>query len=161
MEENPIPMKSDLVLMPEHAKRPFHVRAMEIKMRTNKKAKHIAVDCGLAESTVSRYLRGESIPPEDVAQRILQYLQENIVEERIPPQEKIPHVQSNPEETKFVVDTIKSVYEARITDLKERIATAHREKNVLFCAFCVAVVVLVYVLMDAANPSWGAFMPRG
>lgn len=169
LEENPIPLKSDVILAQEKDERPFHVRAWELKVQTTKKAKHIAADCGLAESTVSRYLSGTSVPSEEVARKILQYLRENLVQDGISAPGKIPQPpkmqEESAEDMKLALDTLKTVYEARVADLKEslkeRIATTRREKSILFCAFCVAVAVLVYVLLDASNPGWGSFMPRG
>lgn len=189
MEENPIPLKSDVILAQEKDERPFHVRAWELKVQTTKKAKHIAADCGLAESTVSRYLSGTSVPSEEVARKILQYLRENLAQdgisapEKIPAPQKMQEMQEDAEDMKLALDTLRHVYEARITDLwktvdnaerahqramdaaekqAERSATvARRDKWGLFALVCVLLGVLVFVLLDASNPSWGSFMPRG
>lgn len=185
MEENPIPLKSDVILAQDRDERPFHIRAWELKVQTTKKAKHIAVDCGLAESTVSRYLSGTSVPPDDVARRILQYLRENLVQSAIPEPAKVPapqKMQENADETKLAFDTLKAAYEARIADLWKTIdntektynkameaaerhaertaATAKRDKWGLFALVCVLLGMLIFVLLDASNPNWGTFMPR-
>lgn len=44
------------------------------KEKSGKSAREIAEACGLSDSTVARYLSGKSTPPIDIAQKILQYL---------------------------------------------------------------------------------------
>ena len=166
--------------------RPFHIRAMELKKRTLKKARNIALDCGLTESTVSRYLSGASIPSDDVARKIMQYLRANIVQDANFAPEKIPtpqKMQEDPEDMRIALETLKTVYEARISDLWKTVdnaerahqkamdaaekhaertaAVTRRDKWCLFALVCVLLGVLVFVLLDASNPGWGAFMPRG
>lgn len=52
--------------------RPFSVRAAEI--RGDATVRSIAQGCDLSESMVSRYLSGTNMPPDDIANRIMQYL---------------------------------------------------------------------------------------
>lgn len=192
MQDITNPVMHDAIPAQDDA-RPFHIRAMELKKRTLKKARNIALDCGLTESTVSRYLSGASIPSDDVARKIMQYLRANIVQspanivqdanfapEKIPTPQKM---QEDPEDMRVALETLKTVYEARISDLWKTIdntekthakamdaaekqadraaASARRDKLALFALVCVLLGVLIFVLLDASNPSWGVFMPRG
>ena len=140
----------------------FHHRAKALKLRKGLTAKAVAEACDVTESTLSRYLKGASVPPEDIARKIMQYLNSQ-------PDKKID--ENMGEDMQAVIDIIRSLYEGRIADLKDIIANmrtehaegrkfARRERWVLLGLVAVLLAAFGYVLIDALNSGWGLFKLR-
>lgn len=118
------------------------------KAASGKSAKEIAEDCALSESTIFRYLNGKSVPPADIAQKILDYLGEF--------------------EEPLSVQMLCDVYERRISAQAEMISQLrvdhekdlHRlrmERFFLFGTLLVFMAVIVYLVIDASHGGWGFF----
>ena len=163
--------------------RPFQERAGEI--RDGKRIKDIAQACGISESMVSRYFSGVCVPPDDAAQKIMQFLSD----EDAPVMQTMQlHVQlpiARPDE-KFsdddAPDTITLpvwAYQAQMADYQKTIAElrADHEKQVaelradhgktvrrmqrlhyvMLGTVVALLAVIIYLVVDATHGGWGFF----
>ena len=145
-------MKDDVTQIPIAETPPFHQRAVALKKRKGLAAKDVAKACGVSEATISRYFSGASVPPEDVAAKIMNFL-------RTQP-DKVESEKIEEDDMQAAFNMIKNIYEGRISDLWKTISAAKRDKFALFGLVCALIVVLVYVLIDAGSAGWGWFQPR-
>lgn len=131
----------------------FSERAKPLKDKSKLTLLEIATACNISESMASRYISGQNIPPEDIARKILDYLS---AAAKIEPQS---------EDTRIDLAAIRSVYEARIADMKENTADlknqlriAMREKWLFFSLLAV-VTIFVFALfyVDLTNGDIGWF----
>lgn len=163
--------------------RPFQERAGEI--RDGKRIKDIAQACGISESMVSRYFSGVCVPPDDVAQKIMQFLSD---EDASVMQTMQLHVQlpiARPDEKISADDAPDTVtlpvwaYQAQMADYQKTIAElrADHEKQVnelradhgktvrrmqrqhyVMLGIVVALLaVIIYLVVDATHGGWGFF----
>ena len=126
----------------------FSERAKPLKEKSRLTLSDIASACNISESMVSRYINGSVVPPEDIARKILAFLEEG--------------AQSNKEggeDMQAALAVVREIYEERIkdlwksvSDLKEQIRHEKREKWIFF-ALLTLVVVFVFALfyVDLSN----------
>ncbi len=131
----------------------FAERAKPLKDKSKLTLLENATACNISESMASRYINGQNIPPEDIARKMLEYLS---AAAKIEPQS---------EDTRIDLAAIRSVYEARIADMKENAADlknqlriAMREKWLFFSLLAV-VIMFVFALfyVDLTNGDIGWF----
>ena len=130
----------------------FSERAKPLKEKSRLTLSDIASACNISESMVSRYINGSVVPPEDIARKILAFLEEG--------------AQSNKEggeDMQAALAVVREIYEERIkdlwknvSDLKEQIRHEKREKWIFF-ALLTLVVVFVFALfyVDLSNGNVG------
>lgn len=131
----------------------FSERAKPLKDKSKLTLLEIATACNISESMASRYISGQNIPPEDIARKMLDYLS---AAAKIEPQS---------DDTRIDLAAIRSVYEARIadlkanaTDLKNQLRIEMREKWLFFSLLAV-VTIFVFALfyVDLTNGDIGWF----
>lgn len=131
----------------------FSERAKPLKEKSKMTLLEIATACNISESMASRYINGQNIPPEDIARKMMDLLN---AAAKIAPQS---------EDVRIDLAAIRSVYDARIadmkenaTDLKAQLRIEKREK--LFCVSFLAVIVvfvLIVFYIDITNGNVGWF----
>ena len=145
----------------------FLSELQESKERSGKSAREIAEDCGLSESAVSRYLSGRSVPPVDVARKLLDYLSDG-TEAADASAAASP---SGAEENDAAPDTITLpiwAYRAQMADFQKTIADlrtdhekamarAQRQHFAMLGLLGVLVAVIIYLVIDASHGGWGFF----
>lgn len=150
--------------------RPFRERAGEI--RDGKRIKDIAQACGISESMVSRYFSGISVPPDDVAQKIMQFLngetapvmqtmQLHVQTPIARPDEKIPVEPKTITLPVWAYEAQKAEYRKTIdrirADHEKAMRRAERHHYALLIMAGVFVAVIVYLVIDATHGGWGFF----
>lgn len=131
----------------------FSERAKPLKEKSRLTLSDIASACNISESMVSRYINGSVVPPEDIARKILAFLEEG--------------AQSNKEggeDMQAALAVVREIYEERIkdlwknvSDLKEQIRHEKREKWIFFALLTLVVVfvfALFYVDLSNGNVGW-------
>ena len=131
----------------------FSERAKPLKEKSRLTLSDIAEACNISESMVSRYINGSVVPPEDIARKILAFLEEG--------------AQSNKEggeDMQAALAVVREIYEERIkdlwknvSDLKEQIRHEKREKWIFFALLTLVVVfvfALFYVDLSNGNVGW-------
>lgn len=152
--------------------RPFQERAGEI--RDGKRIKDIAQACGISESMVSRYFSGVCVPPDDVAQKIMQFLSD---EDASVMQTMQLHVQlpiARPDEKisdddapdtitlpvwayqEQMADYQKTIDELR-TDHEKAIHRMQCQHYVMLGIVVALLAVIIYLVVDATHGGWGFF----
>lgn len=158
--------------------RPFSVRAAEI--RGDATVRSIAQGCDLSESMVSRYLSGTNMPPDDIANRIMQYLHD--VQTPVQTFEPVMQTMQTSVQTEFArpdekisaddaPDTITLpvwAYQAQMADYQKTIdelRTNHEKaihrmqcQHYVMLGIVVALLaVIIYLVVDATHGGWGFF----
>lgn len=131
----------------------FSERAKPLKEKSRLTLSDIASACNISESMVSRYINGSVVPPEDIARKILAFLEEG--------------AQSNKEggeDMQAALAVVREIYEERIkdlwknvSDLKEQIRHEKREKWIFFALLTLVVIfvfALFYVDLSNGNVGW-------
>ena len=102
--------------------------------------------CDISESSASRYINGRVNPPADVAERIMEVLNESKPRQREP--EPVKEAPREPVRETITIRQLHEVYEAQIADLR-------RDKQILFITLLVLTALLVYIFIDALHGNWG------
>ena len=132
---------------------PFAEKAKALWSKGKLTQKDIAKLAGVSESMVSRYFSGETVPREDVAEKILAVLAAAIPEEA-PKEEPKPEPKPQKEDpdTKLALDHLTRVYESHIAHLKDALRAERREKWIFVSMLCAVVCVAFLVLIiDLTN----------
>lgn len=136
---------------------PFAEKAKTLWRKGKLTQKDIAKLAGVSESMVSRYFSGETVPREDVAEKILAVLAAAIPEEA-PKEEPKPEPKCQKEETdmKIALDHLTRVYDNHIAELKSALRIERREKWIFVCLLGV-VIALVFLIffIDLTNGGVG------
>lgn len=123
---------------------PFAEKAKDLWRKGKLTQKDIAKLAGVSESMVSRYLSGETVPKEDVAEKILEVLAAAIPKEEPKPIPAPP--KETPSDLKISLDHISRVYENHIAELKRELHIQRREKWI--CAGLLGLMIgLFFVLL--------------
>lgn len=132
---------------------PFANRAKKLKNQSGVTLRQLSEAVNVSESTLSRYLNGSIIPPEDIAHRIMEFLQAEAAESAI------EHAtQGDMEDMHSALESIKTIYESRITDLWKIIDDLKRSRRVLSIALTVTIIfIFVLFSIDLLNPNAGWF----
>lgn len=103
----------------------FSEQAKQLKEQSGMTQRDIAEKCQISESTVSRYLSGTTVPPDDMAHNILEALGGGSSEIE----------NEGEEEMQAALAMVRELYEARILDmqatiddLKERVISERKER---------------------------------
>ena len=129
---------------------PFSEKAKALYSKGNLSQKDIAKLAGVSESAVSRYLSGETVPKEDVAEKILQVLAAAIPVEPPKPESAPPKEQS--QDLKMAIEHVSRIYESHIAELKEELRIQRREKWIFVCLMSAVVALLFAVIfIDITN----------
>ena len=125
---------------------PFANRAKKLKNQSGVTLRQLSEAVNVSESTLSRYLNGSIIPPEDIAHRIMEFLQAEAAESAI------EHAtQGDMEDMHSALESIKTIYESRITDLWKIIDDLKRSRRVLSIALTVT-IIFIFVLFTVTPP---------
>ena len=129
----------------------FSSRAKELKQRSGVTLRQIAEDCHVSESMVSRYLNNQCVPPVDVAQIIMEYLESAAAD-------AIASDLTQDPGTHVSIRTLINLYDGRLADLQNHIDDLKHSRRVLAIALAV-VVLFVFALfaIDILNPTVGWF----
>lgn len=132
---------------------PFANRAKKLKNQSGVTLRQLSEAVNVSESTLSRYLNGSIIPPEDIAHRIMEFLQAEAAESAI------EHAtQGDMEDMHSALESIKTIYESRITDLWKIIDDLKQSRRALSIALTVAIIfIFVLFTIDLLNPNAGWF----
>lgn len=106
--------------------------------------KEIAKLTGVSESMISRYLSGDTVPKEDIAEKILE-----VLAAAIPKEEDT--------DMKVALDHLEKVYESHITELKNSLRIERREKWIFVCMLAIVILfvfLLFYVDLTNGNVGW-------
>ena len=129
---------------------PFSEKAKALYSKGKLSQKDIAKLAGVSESMVSRYFSGETVPKEDVAEKILAVLAAAIPSEEPPPAPAPKKDES--QDMKLVFDRVASVYEGRIAELKEELRIERREKWAFISALGILIALAFVILfIDLTN----------
>lgn len=138
----------------------FHEKAQQLKKQSEMTQKDIAEACNISESTVSRYLNGAVVPPEDVAQSILEALGGGAHPEHTAVAEKI----EGEEDVQTALAMIRELYEARILDmqdtikdLKERVDHEKYERwiiTIILAVVIAAFFAMIFIDLSNGNIGW-------
>ena len=130
---------------------PFATAAKALKDKSKITLKQVAAEVGVSESMMSRYLNGVNIPPQDVAEKILDVLARAAAEAKINPDDSA-------ENTQMAIAALRQIYENHLADLKSRLAQERTEKWILggILAFVIALVFIVLAI-DLLNGNIGWF----
>ena len=131
---------------------PFAEKAKALWRKGSLTQKDIAKLAGVSESMVSRYLSGDTVPKEDVAEKILAVLAAAIpVEEPKPEPKPEPTTKEEPD-MRIALDHLTRAYDSHIAELKNELRMERREKWVFVSMLCVVVcLVFVVLVIDLAN----------
>lgn len=127
---------------------PFADKAKALMEKEKITQAKLAEITGVTPSMISRYLSGETIPKEDVAERILVALGANA--------EKKQYLVED-EGLRAALNLVRDTYEGRIADLKKDLIMEKREKWIfLFLLGMVIgfVFLLFYVDLTNGNVGW-------
>lgn len=129
---------------------PFSEKAKALYSKGNLSQKDIAKLAGVSESAVSRYLSGETVPKEDVAEKILQVLAAAIPVE--PPKPEPASLKEQSQDLKLAIEHVSRIYESHIAELKEELRIQRREKWIFVCLMGLVIVLLFLVIfIDLTN----------
>ena len=129
---------------------PFSEKAKALYSKGKLTQREIAKLSGVSESMVSRYLSGETVPKEDIAEKILQVLAAAIPVEA-PPPATAPKKEEAPD-MKIALDHLTSVYDSHIAELKAALRVERREKWIFVCLLGVVIALLFTVIfIDLTN----------
>lgn len=132
---------------------PFANRAKKLKNQSGVTLHQLSEAVNVSESTLSRYLNGSIIPPEDVAHRIMEFLQAEAAESAIE-----NATQGDMEDMQNALESIKTIYESRITDLWKIIDDLKQSRRVLAIALTAAIIfIFALFTIDLLNPDMGWF----
>ena len=137
---------------------PFAEKAKALYSKGKLTQKDIAKLAGVSESMVSRYFKGETVPREDVAEKILKVLSDAIpVEEPDPVQALAPAPKKEEsQDFKLAIDHITRVYDSHIAELKTALRIERREKWIFVCLLgLVLALVFLTLFVDLTNGSIG------
>ena len=123
---------------------PFSEKAKALYSKGNLSQKDIAKLAGVSESAVSRYLSGETVPKEDVAEKILQVLAAAIPVE--PPKPEPASQKEQSQDLKMAIEHVSRIYESHIAELKEELRIQRREKWIFVCLMGLVIVLLFLVI---------------
>lgn len=135
---------------------PFAEKAKALYCKGNLSQKEIAKLVGVSESMVSRYLSGETVPKEDVAERILDVLAKAIPKEAPTPEQTTPTPKKEDPDMRIALDSLTRAYENHIGELRGALKNERREKWV-FVGMLVVVIALVFLIffIDLTNGNVG------
>ena len=137
---------------------PFAEKAKVLYSKGKLTQKEIAKLSGVSESMVSRYLKGETVPKEDVAEKILEVLAAAIPkEEPVPPPTPAPAPKKEDSpDMKIALDHLTRVYDSHIAELKSALRIERREKWIFVCLLgLVLALVFLTLFVDLTNGSVG------
>ena len=125
---------------------PFSEKAKALYSKGKLSQKDIAKLAGVSESMVSRYFSGETVPREDVAEKILA-----VLAAAIPAEEPAPAPAPKKEESpdfRFALDHVSRIYEDHIAELKSELRIERREKWIFVCllGICIGLVCLLFYI---------------
>ena len=133
---------------------PFAEKAKALYSKGKLSQKDIAKLAGVSESMVSRYLSGETVPKEDVAEKILKVLADAIPVE--PPAPAPAPKKEESQDFKLALDHITRVYDSHIAELKASLHIERREKWIFVsCLGLVIALVFMIFFIDLTNGSVG------
>jgi transcriptional regulator with XRE-family HTH domain len=137
---------------------PFAEKAKVLYSKGKLTQKEIAKLSGVSESMVCRYLKGETVPREDVAEKILEVLAAAIPKEEpvSPPSPAPAPKKEDTPDMKIALDHLTRVYDSHIAELKRALQIERREKWIFVCLLgLVIALVFLTLFVDLTNGSVG------
>ena len=125
---------------------PFADKAKDLWRKGKLTQKDIAKLAGVSESMVSRYLSGETVPKEDVAEKILHVLAAAIPAE--PPKTEPAPQREQPQDLKLALEHVSRIYDGHIAQLQAALRLERREKWIFVCdlGLVIALVFLIFAI---------------
>ena len=118
--------------------------------KTELTLQQLAERCNISESSASRYINGKTIPPADVAEKMLQILGGGPIVAR-----------GESENMNIAIQQIREIYEKEIETLRtvhdSQLASLYRDKVWMFRAIVVLFCFIVYLFIDGMHGNWGFF----
>ena len=129
---------------------PFSEKAKALYSKGKLTQREIAKLSGVSESMVSRYLSGETVPKEDIAEKIL-----HVLAAAIPVEDPAPSPapkKEEPADMKVALDHLTRVYDSHIAELKAALRIERREKWIFVCLLGAVIALLFAVIfIDLTN----------
>ena len=134
---------------------PFAAKAKALYCKANLSQKEIAKLAGVSESMVSRYLSGETVPKEDVAERILEVLLKAVPDEEHPCPEPVKKQESP--DMRIALDSLTRAYNDHIDELRTALKRERKEKWIfigMVCAVVCAVFLILVIDLTNGHVGW-------
>lgn len=129
----------------------FSVTARRLKSQSSITVRQLAETCHISESTTSRYLNGQIVPPKETADRMIQTLRAARVMDD-------PPLRIESEDAGHALERIEKVYLERIQDIQATIAYECRQKRAYFIVMLAIICLFLAVTtMDVLNGNVGWF----
>lgn len=126
--------------------------AKELKEETRVTLREIAATCNSSESMVSRYINGQSEPPPDIADAIMQMLRA----EKVAQDERAMRSNTTLAQLEESQNRLEEAYKQRIAGLLKHLEY-ERKQNRIFSVALLATLfgVIVFLLIDIFNGGLG------
>lgn len=129
----------------------FSAVARRLKSQSSITVRQLAEICCTSESTMSRYLNGQIVPPKETADRMIQTLRAARVMDD-------PSLRIESEDVGHALERIEKVYLERIQDIQATIAYERRQKRAyFFVMLAIICLFLAVTTVDVLNGNVGWF----
>lgn len=129
----------------------FSVTARRLKSQSSITVRELAEVCCTSESTVSRYLNGQIVPPKETADRMIQTLRAARVMDD-------PPLRIESEDVGQVLEKVERMYSERIQDIQTTLDYERKQKRAYFVVMLAVICFFLAVTMfDVLNGSVGWF----
>lgn len=129
----------------------FSATARRLKSQSDITIRALAEACCVSESTLSRYLNGQIVPPKETADRMIQTLRAARVMDD-------PSLRIESEDAGHALERIEKVYLERIQDIQATIAYECRQKRAYFIVMLAIICLFLAVTtVDVLNGNVGWF----
>ena len=133
---------------------PFAEKAKDLWRKGKLTQKDIAKLAGVSESMVSRYFSGETVPKEDVAEKILQVLAAAIPKDE--PKPESPQKKEEAQDTRLVLEHLSRVYDSHIAQQQSALRIERREKWIFVCLLGIVIALMFFIFfIDLTNGAVG------
>lgn len=130
----------------------FAKAAKELKEETRVTLREIAATCNSSESMVSRYINGQSEPPPDIADAIMQMLRA----EKAAQDERAMRNNTTLAQLEESQNHLEEAYKQRIAGLLKHLEYERKQKRIFSIALLATLFgVIVFLLVDIFNGGLG------
>ena len=129
----------------------FSAIARRLKSQSDITIRELATACCVSESTLSRYLNGQIVPPKETADRMIQTLRAARVMDD-------PPLRIESEDVGQVLEKVERMYSERIQDIQTTLDYERKQKRAYFVVMLAVICFFLAVTMfDVLNGSVGWF----
>lgn len=129
----------------------FSVTARRLKSQSSITVRQLAETCCISESTMSRYLNGQIVPPKETADRMIQTLRAARVMDD-------PPLRIESEDVGQALEKVEGMYSERIRDIQATLEYERKQKRVYFIIMLVVICAFLAIMfVDILDGSIGWF----